>query len=200
MPNISESIESVLEGVKGLANMAEGYLAPASDNGEASVPPPGPQSQPLHIPSSHRNATSKFALPQQSQLVQTIDVPSGWIHLQAAYLDGDGGQRQVRPFGLRNLTEEEVEVEVESDLKQLLFWASDDEKSKFFSFSGSYITRLTQYRHSIIRIIDHLFIIYQRRSTFSPNNHSRLIHCHPIHRIPTFRLPPPFPFEPSFTY
>ncbi|OWZ69712.1 hypothetical protein AYX14_04886 [Cryptococcus neoformans] len=129
MPNISESIESVLEGVKGLANMAEGYLAPASDNGEASVPPPDPQSQLLHIPSSHRNATSKFALPQQSQLVQTIDVPSGWIHLQAAYLDGDGGQRQVRPFGLRNLTEEEVEVEVESDLKQLLFWASDDEKS-----------------------------------------------------------------------
>lgn len=132
MPNISESIESVVEGVKGLVNMAEGYLAPASDEGEeASVPPPRPQSQPLHIPSTHRNTTSKFSLPQQSQLVQTIDVPSGWIHLQAAYLDGDGGQRQVRPFGLRNLTEEEVEVEVESDLKLLLFWASDDDKSEF---------------------------------------------------------------------
>lgn len=72
---------------------------------------------------------SKPIVPQGS-LVQILDVPSGWIHLQSTYLDG-AGVRRVRSFGLKNLADTEVEVTVGSDLdNQILFWISDDEKGE----------------------------------------------------------------------
>jgi hypothetical protein len=64
----------------------------------------------------------------QGSLIQILDVPSGWIHLQSTYLDG-AGARKVRSFGLKNLADKEVEVTVRSDLdNQILFWAADDER------------------------------------------------------------------------
>lgn len=63
----------------------------------------------------------------QGALVQILDVPSGWIHLQSTYLDG-AGTRKVRSFGLKNLSELEVDVVVGSDLgNQILFWTADEE-------------------------------------------------------------------------
>ena len=66
--------------------------------------------------SSHSSSSSKPSLPPQASLVQTFDVPSGWIHLQSTYLDKAGGQRKIRSFGLRNLVHRAVDVEVDSDL------------------------------------------------------------------------------------
>jgi hypothetical protein len=64
----------------------------------------------------------------QGALVQILDVPSGWIHLQSTYLDG-AGTRKVRSFGLKNLADVDVEVVVESDLgNQILFWTADEER------------------------------------------------------------------------
>jgi hypothetical protein len=64
----------------------------------------------------------------QGALVQILDVPSGWIHLQSTYLDG-AGTRKVRSFGLKNLADIEVGVIVSSDLGgQILFWTADDER------------------------------------------------------------------------
>lgn len=72
---------------------------------------------------------SKPIVPQGS-LVQILDVPSGWIHLQSTYLDG-AGARKVRSFGLKNLSDTEVDVTVGSDLDdQILFWAADDERGE----------------------------------------------------------------------
>lgn len=66
----------------------------------------------------------------QGSLVQILDVPSGWIHLQSTYLDG-AGARKVRSFGLKNLSDTNVEVTVGSDLgNQILFWANEDEKGE----------------------------------------------------------------------
>ncbi|WWD18889.1 hypothetical protein CI109_103344 [Kwoniella shandongensis] len=107
-------------------------------------------SQPLTInPSNSISSTpattsqqpiTKLALPKQDQLIQTLDVPSGWIHLQSTYLDGNGesGQRKVRSFSLKNLVQKEVEVEVESDLNgQLVFWVGDDDRSARSSSSST---------------------------------------------------------------
>lgn len=75
---------------------------------------------------------SKPIVPQGS-LVQILDVPSGWIHLQSTYLDG-AGARKVRSFGLRNLADTEVDVTVGSDLdNQILFWVSDEEKGESYA-------------------------------------------------------------------
>jgi hypothetical protein len=64
----------------------------------------------------------------QGAMVQILDVPSGWIHLQSTYLDG-AGARKVRSFGLKNLADTDVDVTVGSDLdNQILFWASEEEK------------------------------------------------------------------------
>lgn len=64
----------------------------------------------------------------QGALVQILDVPSGWIHLQSTYLDG-AGTRKVRSFGLKNLADREVGVIVNSDLgNQILFWTADEER------------------------------------------------------------------------
>jgi hypothetical protein len=63
----------------------------------------------------------------QGALVQILDVPSGWIHLQSTYLDG-AGTRKVRSFGLKNLSDQGIDVVVQSDLgNQILFWMADDE-------------------------------------------------------------------------
>jgi len=63
----------------------------------------------------------------QGSLVQILDVPSGWIHLQSTYLDG-AGARKVRSFGLKNLANKDVEVTIGSDLdNQILFWVAEDE-------------------------------------------------------------------------
>lgn len=73
----------------------------------------------------------------QGSLVQLLDVPSGWIHLQSTYLDG-AGARKVRSFGLRNLADADVDVSVASDLDgQILFWAIEDEKGEAL---GAFLT------------------------------------------------------------
>ncbi|TYJ53645.1 hypothetical protein B9479_005733 [Cryptococcus floricola] len=150
---MSNIIENVVGGVRELVTLAEGYLSPPDADesaSEGSVPSRRPSpAQPLSIPTAPtvssaaatsstttQLSTSKFSLPRHASLIQTFDVPSGWIHLPATYLFDDGGgdvgQRQVRSFGLRNVGGEgrDVEVEVESDLKgQLVFWVGEDEKS-----------------------------------------------------------------------
>lgn len=81
--------------------------------------------------STHSSSSSKPSLPPQASLVQTFDVPSGWIHLQSTYLDKAGGQRKIRSFGLRNLVHRAVDVEVESDLSgMLLLWLGDDDRGE----------------------------------------------------------------------
>jgi hypothetical protein len=81
--------------------------------------------------SAHSSSSSKPSLPPQASLVQTFDVPSGWIHLQSTYLDKAGGQRKIRSFGLRNLVHRAVDVEVDSDLSgMLLLWLGDDDRGE----------------------------------------------------------------------
>ncbi|WVW85826.1 hypothetical protein I302_107864 [Kwoniella bestiolae CBS 10118] len=161
MSNLVQSLEGLVEaGVKGIMEV----LSPTSTNqelppadGEAeigtegNVPPPQPR--PLSIPtSSNSNGTavastgqggqiqSKLNLPKQDYLIQVLDVPSGWIHLQSTYLDGEfgQGQKKVRSFSLRNVVDGEVEVEVESDLEgQLVFWLGEEEKATSSSASST---------------------------------------------------------------
>ena len=78
---------------------------------------------------SSTNSSSIVSKPiNQGALVQILDVPSGWIHLQSTYLDG-AGTRKVRSFGLKNLADTEVGVVVQSDLgNQILFWTAEDER------------------------------------------------------------------------
>jgi hypothetical protein len=92
------------------------------------------QSSSLSIPSTNASAMStsisNLSL-RQSALIQTMDVPSGWIHLQNTYIDVAGSDRTVRSFGVRNLVDEVVEVEVASDLgEQVVFWRGEDEKGE----------------------------------------------------------------------
>ncbi|WRT68197.1 uncharacterized protein IL334_005172 [Kwoniella shivajii] len=160
MTNIVQSLENMVEaGVKGIMGLAEGVLSPTLNNvelpdvhGDAStdpsgnVPPPQP-SRPIAIPSPapattnaivQTSGVSKISLPKQDSLIQTLDVPSGWIHLQSTYLDGDIGQKRVRSFGIKNLAQSEVQVEVESDLSgQLVFWLGEDEHSISSSASST---------------------------------------------------------------
>ena len=90
------------------------------------------QSSSLSAPSSHISTSISNLSLRQSALIQTTDVPSGWIHLQNTYIDEAGSDRTVRSFGVRNLVDEEVEVEVASDLgEQVVFWRGDDEKGMF---------------------------------------------------------------------
>ena len=126
-------------------------LDPDTDNPSVPTPLPVRPSQPRRTPSQpHSDTASTLSIPnsttsnasnmstsisnlslRQSALIQTIDVPSGWIHLQNTYIDvaGSDRDRTVRSFGVRNLGEDEVEVEVGSDLgEQVVFWRGDDEK------------------------------------------------------------------------
>lgn len=135
--------------MKGLRDLADGYIyseeEDASDREENGVQVEDETAQSidthsrpspaiLSTPSSSSNTSSVISRSstQQDPLVQAVDVPSGWIHLQSTYLDGTGGQRKVRSFGLRNLVEKEVKVEVGSDLGgQLVFWIGDDDRREW---------------------------------------------------------------------
>ncbi|WWC90908.1 uncharacterized protein L201_005846 [Kwoniella dendrophila CBS 6074] len=151
MTNFVSNIESMVEaGVKGIRELAENVLSPTSKNGNVPLPQP-PQPQPLSIPSTNSSLTnnitatpiqqggqSKINLPKQDHLIQTLDVPSGWIHLQSTYLDGDVGQKKVRSFGIKNLVDTDVEVEIDSDLGgQLVLWLGEEEKSTSSSASST---------------------------------------------------------------
>ncbi|WWC93575.1 hypothetical protein V866_000410 [Kwoniella sp. B9012] len=150
MSNIVHSLEGLVEaGVKGIMDV----LSPTSSNGDlppsqdGEVPPPRPLTIPKTItgavtatPGGQSSSTgSKLNLPKQDQLVQVLDVPSGWIHLQSTYLDGDLGQKTVRSFSIRNLVgDREVEIEVESDLEgQLVFWLGEEERGTSSSASST---------------------------------------------------------------
>jgi hypothetical protein len=126
-------------GMKGLMDLAEGYISPHSDaeiegGSDLSISPPvRPEARPIPIPQSTISSPMVLDRPQGA-LLQTTDVPSGWIHLQSTYLDGCGGQRKVRSFGLKNLINEFVNVELGSDLGgQLVFWQADDDKREWAS-------------------------------------------------------------------
>ncbi|ORY35348.1 hypothetical protein BCR39DRAFT_2214 [Naematelia encephala] len=148
MSNIIQSVGGYVEaGVKGIIDIAEGYIHQHEDGqspGSTSIDEGSlPRSLPVPIASTgHHNTTSsnassssvtssivsKPSLPRQKPLVEAIDVPSGWIHLQSTYLDVSGGHRKIRSFGLRNVVEHDVQVEVESDLgNQLVFWVAEDD-------------------------------------------------------------------------
>lgn len=109
--------------------MDSNSVAPASAVGIAPA-----TASPVSAPSSSASATSS-AFSQmsiaQTKLVELVDVPSGWIHLQSTYLDGNGGERKIRTFGLKNVGTETVQVEIGSDLGgQIVFWKGDDEKGE----------------------------------------------------------------------
>ncbi len=144
MANIVASVGSLVEaGMKGLRELADGYYGEEGEGEAEEVDREAvPVTQPVSIqsrrssdfsstPSSSSNQSSVFsrAPSHPCELVEAVDVPSGWIHLQSTYLDGTGGQRKVRSFGLRNVTERKVEVEIGSDLGgQLMFWAGEDDR------------------------------------------------------------------------
>ncbi|WVR07348.1 hypothetical protein IAU60_004389 [Kwoniella sp. DSM 27419] len=159
--------------------------------------------QPLAIPTNGLNSTSspasppanapaqpsKLTLPKQEQLLQVVDVPSGWIHLQSTYLDGDVGQKKVRSFNLKNLVDTEVEIEVESDLGgQLVFWLVEDDKN--ISSSASSTSSLsTNAGTSTLH------------TTLSPQSTSTISFAfQPTHSVPPTPAQPTSPFEdPGFT-
>ncbi|KAK4689736.1 hypothetical protein P7C73_g398, partial [Tremellales sp. Uapishka_1] len=150
MAGILSGLECMVgAGVKGLLDIADGLYRPEGEknehgeNGsEATIPPPKP-SQPLAIDAPHPPTSSSSTSPSQSStaskpaatrqdlLIKTVDVPSGWIHLQSTYLDGAiGGSKKIRSFGLKNLVDGPVEVAIASDLgENVVFWTGDDEKS-----------------------------------------------------------------------
>lgn len=139
------------EGSTVAATLEEEGVGQDEEGKKVEIPNVSQPTQPLSInpqsssnpissaPTSTPNATesqqhiTKLTLPKQDKLIQTLDVPSGWIHLQSTYLDGsgEGGQKKVRPFSLKNLVQKEVEIEIDSDLgDQLVFWVGDDDRSK----------------------------------------------------------------------
>ena len=148
MSNIVSSVGKLVEaGIQGLTDLADGYLhlGSAEKNEEygeaaerhltpATEPIASPASTPSVIPTVSSSPESRPAvLPASSKqsdlLIQVIDLPSGWIHLQPTYLGEKGGQKRVRSFGLMNMATEELAVEILSDLgKQLIFWTSDDDR------------------------------------------------------------------------
>ena len=158
MSSLVNSVGNMVEaGVKGLIGLAETYYNSEDEsgddgpkNGTASgdnTTTPSSNARPLPIKHHERSSTNDTAatsystsssttsssivskpIVTQGSLVQILDVPSGWIHLQSTYLDG-AGARKVRSFGLKNLSDTDVEVTVGSDLgNQILFWANEDEK------------------------------------------------------------------------
>lgn len=137
-------------GVKGLMDIAEGYISP-DETGHTrhplTSPPPAQDTasedgstRPIDsvsnisahsVPTSTASSLSGHTLPPTDNLVETTDLAAGWIHIPAAYLDegGNGSGRVVKSFGLRNLVESEVRVEVGSDMRdQVTFWIGDDER------------------------------------------------------------------------
>lgn len=145
MTGIVDSVNSIVgAGVKSLCELAEGYMKEGPDRGEMtedghvraqSHDEATEQSTTLSTLSTSSStaassASGFFSSETNDSLIQA-DVASGWIHVQAAYLDDKGGQRTTRSFGVRNISDNEVQVEVQSDLgNQLLFWSDDDEKGE----------------------------------------------------------------------
>lgn len=153
MTNLVHSVGTMVNaGVKGLMDLAEGYIYDETTT-DPQVPIPSP---PIPSPttaraidshsnasnhsvpgstasslstSSHISSAGSSIIPPTDNLVATTDVSSGWIHIPAAYLDETGGQRTVKSFGLRNLLgDKEVQVEVGSDMReQVSFWLNDDD-------------------------------------------------------------------------
>lgn len=171
MSQLVQSLEHAVEaGVKGIIGLAEGYMSAASGTCSSSAepskcstedkqatgqpepipistsmlppPPPTSGSSSNSSPSARppQSLASRLALGQDS-LVQVTDIPSGWIHLQSTYLDSAGGQRKVRSFGLRNVSQGTVDVEVASNLdNQVVFWfpeEGDPDSEQTASSSGS---------------------------------------------------------------
>ncbi|WVN85502.1 uncharacterized protein L203_100648 [Cryptococcus depauperatus CBS 7841] len=178
MPNI---VESMVEGMREIVGMAEGYLglpADIEDEGRdaaldgkdftleglpeertdgvrpAVIPQdsvatmePSPLKLAEQKPIQLSTQTSKFVIPIQASLIQTVDVSSGWIHLPPTYLDAESsfsaygaveGSRKVRSFGVKNVSGEKLEVEVESDLSgQLVFWVGDEDGCTSSSMSST---------------------------------------------------------------
>lgn len=152
MTNLVQSVGTIVNaGVKGLIDLAEGYLHDEETTSDPQIPMDPSSTGPTparaietssntsnhSLPASAASSLSTqshissvaSSIPPTDNLVETIDVPSGWIHIPAAYLDESGGQRTVKSFGLRNLSrEKEVQVEVGSDMReQVSFWLNDDE-------------------------------------------------------------------------
>lgn len=154
MSNIVQSVQNMGEmvgnGMKNLIDLAEGYIY--EDGSGANEPRSASQPEdierditrqsdsgspaPLDSISNHSAAASSVSassfstrsLPPTDELIQTMDVASGWIHIPAAYLDDGGGGRVFKSFGLRNLVNSEVAVEVGSDMRdQVSFWIGEDE-------------------------------------------------------------------------
>ncbi|TXT10755.1 hypothetical protein VHUM_02260 [Vanrija humicola] len=164
MAHIVQSLENAVEaGVQGIIGIAEGFVmgtatsasgtAPASNghdtvaSASASVPIPivtsGGENGFAHSIRSQNGPSptslaSRLAVASQDTLVQLTDVPSGWIHVQSTYLDAAGGQKRVRSFGLRNVSEGKVDVEIGSDLgPEVVFWAAADAPSSSESSTSS---------------------------------------------------------------
>ena len=156
MSNLVQSVQNMGEmvgnGMKNLMDLAEGYIyedestssgRPDLSHGghaESDIARQSDSASPTPIDSisNHSAANSSASassfsarsVPQSDELIQTLDVASGWIHIPAAYLDDGGGNggRVVKSFGLRNLVDTEVAVEVGSDMRdQVTFWLGEDE-------------------------------------------------------------------------
>ncbi|ORX38698.1 hypothetical protein BD324DRAFT_599646 [Kockovaella imperatae] len=144
MTNLVQSVGTIVEaGVKGLMGLADGYIHPEgeSSGGETSGDGALSSSAPSSDISSGASTTSSHdAFANLETLIRAVGVPSGWIHLPSTYLDENDtvGHRTVRSFGIRNVIDSEVNVEVSSDLGQgLTFWLADDEKPPPSSASTS---------------------------------------------------------------
>ncbi|KAL1409057.1 hypothetical protein Q8F55_005881 [Vanrija albida] len=167
--SLENAVEAGVQGIIGIAEGLVGATAPApsgsgsgllptakgsdvvttSNGGSVSAPIPivasgGENGFAHNAPRSHNGPSptslaSRLAIVSQDTLVQLADVPSGWIHVQSTYLDAAGGQKRVRSFGLRNVSETIVDVEIGSDLgQQVVFWAAaDDEKAPSSSESST---------------------------------------------------------------
>ena len=160
MSNIVQSVQHMGEmmgnGMKNLMDIAEGYIYeddPDSTDPATSSQPEGTGSdinrnsdsgspEPIDSISNHSATASSASASSfsghgaatSSELIQTTDITSGWIHIPAAYLDDGGGNggRVVKSFGLRNLVDHEVVVEVGSDMRdQVSFWVGEDETREF---------------------------------------------------------------------
>lgn len=124
-------LESMVEaGVRGLFGFVDPELPPALDQ----IPTSTSVSDSSQSTVAHTTTTQTIPAPRATRpspstpgaIIATVDVPSGWIHLQSAYLDG---QRKTKQFGLKNLVDAELEVEIDSDLgEQLAFWIPEDDQ------------------------------------------------------------------------
>lgn len=175
MAGIVHSVGGLVEaGVKGLIDLAEGYIHPdsagdhvrrnsaegkeedeentdefaiaeplalqSSISGRARPIPIGrPENRteqtsgpPSSASTTLSSATSASRTSSPSVLIQAVDVPSGWIHLPSTYVDGtQETHRRVRSFGVKNVSDGEVSLVVDSDLgKQLTFWVGDTRRSE----------------------------------------------------------------------